>query len=591
MAGNGIDGYIALQISDATGQPHAWDRRSDLYFGTQDNQFWASGDDGNTWPRSTPTEGLHLEVGQLGRPAAHPTGSSRPHPQPVTDHVTFINSPPLEEWISAPLLANAVSMTVPQAAVLPVRRMAERTYMTRLPPGDTTNTEEIWISHNNGALWLDRCRAPGFALQGDRTKIVDGTGGEILFYADYFRSANGLEITRAYDLLGNGTPVFSSITNFGRLGSASVLAQSYLVWDALYAVDPFDPDHILLVDEEAGVVRVTRDGGTTWALDNNLKTVITNRGTYKFGSTPYGPMQITTMAFDPRQRGRILVGTVQAGVVYSCNFGQTWMRLEDSENIPNVSSFYFTQEGWVLASSYGRGLWRLTLNCPAPTSPPPSIERQTSGPIFESGGAIFPLSTLIAEPKFSFMVARGGDITGYYLDKTGKQVESIGVTSGTAEGLTVSGEKSPATVPVRTVAARAPSDPKLAELMKEGFRIKAICLEGNLFKGYVLSKSEIGATDLPKPRVPGPTVVVTLTGDERHRVAAIRGLRFEPAKALEVLVNDQVIHATATAGRDGRFEFGVPVPPFPGHYVLTVRQTGAHGLLSASADYEIMWAD
>jgi hypothetical protein len=436
---------------------------------------------------------------------------------------------------------------------------------------------------------LDRGQAPGFAVQDDRTKIVYGTGGEILFYADYFRSANGLEITRAYDLLGNGTPVFSSITNFGRLGTPSVLAQSYLVRDALYAVDPFGPDHLLLVDEQAGVVRVTWDGGATWAVDNNLKTVIINRGKYKFGSLTQGlPMQITTIAFDPRQRGRILVGTVQAGVVYSCNFGQTWMRLEDSENIPNVSSFYFTQEGWVLASSYGRGLWRLSLTCPAPESPPPFIERQTSEPIFETGAATFPLSTLIVEPKFSFMVARGGDITGYQTDKTGKQVESIGVSSGSAEGLTMSGEKSPATVPVRTVAARAPSDPKLAELMKEGLRIKAICLEGNLFKGYVLSKSEIGATDLPKPRVPGPTVVVTLTEDERHRVAEIKGLRFEPAKPLEVLVNDQVIDAKATAGRDGRFEFGVPVSPFPGHYVLTVRQAGAHGLLSASADYDIM---
>jgi len=170
-------------------------------------------------------------------------------------------------------------------------------------------------------------------------------------------------------------------------------------------------------------------------------------------------------------------------------------------------------------------------------------------------------------------------------------VESIGVTSGSAEGLTMSGEKSPATVPVRTAAARAPGDPKLAELMKEGFRIKAICLEGSLFKGYVLSKNEIAATDLPKPRVPGPTVLVTLTEDGLRRVAMIKGWRFEPAKPLEVLVNDQVIHTTATAGRDGRFEFGVPVSPFPGHYVLTVRQAGSRGLLSASADYDIMPSD
>ena len=40
-------------------------------------------------------------------------------------------------------------------------------------------------------------------------------------------------------------------------------------------------------------------------------------------------------------RDRILIGTVQAGVISSCNSGQTWQRLTDSENIPNISSFHF----------------------------------------------------------------------------------------------------------------------------------------------------------------------------------------------------------------------------------------------------------
>jgi hypothetical protein len=491
-------------------------------------------------------------------------------------------------------------MTVPQelpllGAAIPLHRIGDQTYVTWLPPSDMSNTDEIWISYNNGALWFDRVQAPGFAYFYDRVKLVSGTGGPVLFYADYFSDVAGLEITRAFDLAGNGTPFFSTVSGFGKLATAAVVAPSGgggIVWDALYAVDPFDPDHLLAVDAAGGVVRVTWDGGTTWTVNSNLKTVITNRGMYKFETdAPFGGMQITAIAFDPRQRGRILVGTVQAGVVFSCNFGQTWTRLQDSENIPNVSSFYFPAEGWILASSYGRGLWDLSLTCPAPTNPPPVLERRTSGPIFERDGAAFPLSNLIAEPKLSFMVARGGDISGYQKDKAGKQVENIGLTSGSAEGLTMSGEKAAAIVPVQTAAVQTPSDPKLAELLKEGFRIKGICLEGKLFKGYVLSKNEIAATDLPKPRVPGPTILVTLTGNELSRIVTVRGVRFEPAKALQVLLNDRPLQAAANVGRDGGFKFEVPVPPNAGRYVLTVRQTGDRGQLAASAYYEIAQAD
>jgi hypothetical protein len=56
----------------------------------------------------------------------------------------------------------------------------------------------------------------------------------------------------------------------------------------------------------------------------------------------------------------------------------------------------------------------------------------------------------------------------------------------------------------------------------------------------VLSKSEITAADLPKPRVP-PHGRGHLERDALRRVADRQGARFEPAKALQVLLNDQVL--------------------------------------------------
>jgi len=341
---------------------------------------------------------------------------------------------------------------------------------------------------------------------------------------------------------------------------------------------------------------VTHDGGASWTVDQALVSRITNRGMYKFRRPrfPLLPMnQVTVISFDPHTRGRILVGTIQSGVIFSCDFGQTWHRLEDSENIPNVSSFYFTAEGWVLASSYGRGLWRLRIKCPPSDDLPPFMARTTSGPFLYSSGALIPIGTLEPEPKVSFVVVRGGSISGIRTDTTGTQVERIELKSGSAEGLSVAGERTAVAVPVvlSTALPRAEKDAGLASLLKEGFQIKGALLEGRQFRGYVLGKNDIGASDLAPPRVPGPAIAVSVSADELRRVATITGVRFRPSGTLQVLVNGEILDITRTADRDGQFRFTIPVPPRPGHYELTVKQAGAPRPIEAWAPYEIVNAD
>jgi hypothetical protein len=562
MAGNGKDGYAALQVSDAVGQVHDKDRESDFYFGTQDNDFWASGDNGRTWPHSTPVEGMHLNVGE------HATGGEG-------NRVNFINH--LADYIANPLLANGVWMNVPSGDGMGARRLGEKTYLRAVRGVTPGGGDPLWVSQNNGAFWITRSSAPGFVETRDRQKVIDRGTGQLVYSAVHLGQNNEV-ILRASDLVGNGTPVFSAVSGFGHLAFAQARAPSTWnppVWEALYSVDPFDPDHLLVVDDQAGQIKVTHDGGASWAVDQNLMSRITNRGTYKFQATPGSSMtQVTVIAFDPHTRGRILVGTVQSGVIFSCNFGQTWQRLEDSENIPNVSSFTFTGEGWVLASSYGRGLWRLRIDCPKDEQPPPILERTAGGPFLYSGGALFPLGSLEPEPQFSFAVARGGNISGYDADKAGS-IQSIGVTAGTVVGLTMSAKDTSLAVSSAPSAPRRrpESDPKLAGLMKEGFQVKGICLEGRQFKGYVLAKEEIAPADLPEARVPGPALAVALSGDELRRFATVTGARFEPGVALQVSVNDNVLHLSATAGRDGGFQFGIPVPPPAG----PLRAHGAAG--------------
>ena len=58
--GGGVGGYHALQVYEITGQVHP--DHTDLYFGTQDNDLWASGDNGVTWPKHVPAEGFYIQM-------------------------------------------------------------------------------------------------------------------------------------------------------------------------------------------------------------------------------------------------------------------------------------------------------------------------------------------------------------------------------------------------------------------------------------------------------------------------------------------------------------------------------------------------
>src|SRR6266545_4214789 len=57
----GADGFNAVQIYDLNGQIGPL-YNVDLYFGTQDNQFWASPDRGATWPYSYGNEGGRIQL-------------------------------------------------------------------------------------------------------------------------------------------------------------------------------------------------------------------------------------------------------------------------------------------------------------------------------------------------------------------------------------------------------------------------------------------------------------------------------------------------------------------------------------------------
>jgi hypothetical protein len=76
-------------------------------------------------------------------------------------------------------------------------------------------------------------------------------------------------------------------------------------------------------------------------------------------------MQVTEIAFDPYNPGRILVGTRDAGIICTADDGRTWRTIYLSDYVKYVTGFHFQPNGGVYISSYGTGLWRLkpSTNC------------------------------------------------------------------------------------------------------------------------------------------------------------------------------------------------------------------------------------
>ncbi|MEY3444852.1 MAG: hypothetical protein RLZZ519_3133, partial [Bacteroidota bacterium] len=62
LVGGGPAGYNALQITEVRAQLQREGRSTDLYFGTQDNDIWASSDMGATWPGQVRWEGFFLNI-------------------------------------------------------------------------------------------------------------------------------------------------------------------------------------------------------------------------------------------------------------------------------------------------------------------------------------------------------------------------------------------------------------------------------------------------------------------------------------------------------------------------------------------------
>ena len=57
-----------------------------------------------------------------------------------------------------------------------------------------------------------------------------------------------------------------------------------------------------------------------------------------------------------------MIGTLDAGVILSEDFGKNWTTIPNSEKILFITNFFFKRNNTVLVASYGMGLWKIDFN-------------------------------------------------------------------------------------------------------------------------------------------------------------------------------------------------------------------------------------
>jgi hypothetical protein len=353
-------------------------------------------------------------------------------------------------------------------------------------------------------------------------------------------------------------------------------------WYMVYGVDPNNPDNLIIADVETDQMKISHDGGQHWHVNHELTDLVTERGTYDFRES-YFPI-VHSIAFDPNDSCQVYVGTAQTGIFRSTDGGHHWKVIKDTKQIGNLSSFHFPPSGPILVSTYGRGLWQLTLNrrlrsCPAfrqeaaPEAVPTIVDPAT--------GARVPFTDFGKPevcPACQFIVVANGAITDISFD--GLQVKQIGISGGSVSQLDGSKHEVPLQIPniYTSTTGRFGGKSTLLALQKEKVPIRGIIVEGMTLKGVITSEAQL---PFKPSRVPyarafsedmSGGIAKTVPGGR----VTIEGQGFAPdlggKNPLHVFVDGQLAAQNVKVDAEGRFSVQFEIKKMPGDYNVVVEQ-------------------
>ena len=348
--GSSSTGFQALQLYNVAGQVHP--DATDLFLGTQDNDLWASADGGATWPASLSGEGIILDL-------IHSSTSA------LDQTVTLLLGWPFDTYSTGALLAS----------------LARWNHAPDAPP-DELDYHPVWIDRSDfvefgrpgptalSQLYLSTDRAgswaaiPGAAIDEVLRGFpaLAGPDASPTLYVPVARPGAGIGLARITGLRSGSAVVEDAGTG---LGSIAWFCPAWGTWvcPVVFAVDPNDASHLIAADSVAKKMMVSRTGGASWGPDDKLTALVTDAGRVPFiYGGPDGGSQVRTIAFDPTDGRRIFVGTDHLGIVASFNGGDDWRVVPGTAAITASSAIFIDErENVLLASTFGRGLWRVPL--------------------------------------------------------------------------------------------------------------------------------------------------------------------------------------------------------------------------------------
>ena len=344
FVGGGRNGFNALQITEVKGQWITDISRHDLYFGTQDNSLFASGDNGATWINPVCCEGFFIE-------REHRVATS------ANSKITFVACAGCGDFMTDPLFTGFAGW--PDATSPPAgnpKIISRNVYVQGVETGGaftkgmarTTNLGGAWNQYANIAE--DRRDLPKLAIPGAVRPVVyqsirtgwNGAGGfEVNTLARVVKNA-----------IGSGATVgYPTNTNFGGLG----INPTMFAWYQVFGVDPGSTMHVIAPDVVNQKMMETWDGGNTWTEIAGLASMITDSGTFLFRRWIF-PFA-SAVSFSPDDPNMVAIGTWQNGVFVSGDRGVTWQRVPNSQRATYITSIEWKSAGTAIVSSYGRGLW------------------------------------------------------------------------------------------------------------------------------------------------------------------------------------------------------------------------------------------
>ncbi len=584
FVGGGNAGYDALQITEVTGQLHSGGTGADLYFGTQDNAIWASPDLGATWPAATSGEGFFLNV-------------PRDYFPPSQTKLTAVGCGPCANIISGPVLSSVTGFSDPPNNNGNPRLLKPGYYIqnTKISGLDASLFD---LTMDTGGSWTPRYGFPETVQ--DLSKVAGDVDDPVVYVAIQVPGTTPhgdpiIQIKRIADVLGSSTPLVSNVGGFGSLG----IFPTMFAWYKPFGVDPNDSNYLIVPDVVDSQIKVSTDAGASWTPDMTLTSLVTQSGTFKFNWGPF--TQTSTFSFDPDCQGHLVVGTRQAGAFQTFDRGTTWTKLNGSEQIPDISSVFFSGNGKMVLSSYGRGLWSYQYTCPARPIPP----RKTiylAEPLIYWKGAKVPISQIHDPevcPVCGYFLVTGGDVIDYKMNAGSNQLEEVVISGGEIKGYTWNGESLavPFKVTVGQQRGTYNGDQPLLSQLDTRHQIKGLFMEKDTLRGVIIATSELTADQLPKQVPLGPHIHAglmegTLQGNTLNPIL-VSGAGFNPQFPMEILLDGQPVRLEQPAKFDAAGNFTISIPGtvgLGGHTVL-VRQKTDQGTIQDASTFIVSVSD